>query len=104
MRTIQTLWKRASFCTARHDGISGSYENELATLGSTVLQVRQLYDNVDVNKANVESKHIALQRASYDYDNRKRLVNSLAVSNEDFVHAKDDFLPQSLTWNRPKHS
>lgn len=32
------------------------FENELATLASVVLQVRQLYDNVEVNRAVVENK------------------------------------------------
>lgn len=73
-----------------------AYDRELATMGSVVLQVRQLYDTVDVNRANVENKQIALQRASFDYENRKRLVNTLAVSNEDFIHSKDDLLTAQL--------
>ena len=67
------------------------FDKELATLAATVLQVRQLYTNVNTSKANVELKKIALEKASYDYNNRSRLVESKAVSNEDFTHSKDDF-------------
>lgn len=69
-----------------------TYERELATLAATVLQVRQLYDTVATNRANVENKRTALSRAMYDFENRSKLVDSLAVSDEDFVHAKKDFL------------
>lgn len=67
------------------------YEQELAALAATVLNVRQLYDTVEVNRANQESKKIAFQRAQYDFNNRAHLVDSQAISNEDFVHARDDF-------------
>lgn len=69
-----------------------AYERELATLGSIVLQVRELFDNVLVNEANVKAKKIALQRAFYDYRNRKELVTTKAVSEEEYVHSKDDLL------------
>jgi membrane fusion protein, multidrug efflux system len=61
----------------------------LETLASTVLQVRQYYDEVKVNKAIVESKRTALSQAQYDYENRSRLVGAKAVSKEEFTHAKD---------------
>lgn len=73
-----------------------AYDLELATLASVVLQVRQLYDTVDVNRANVENRQIALQRAAFDFENRKRLVDTLAVSNEDYIHSKDDLLTAQL--------
>ena len=66
------------------------YEEALAALASTVLQVRQLYENVRANQANVESKSVALSRARYDYDNRAQLVGNEAVSKEDYIHSKDD--------------
>lgn len=69
-----------------------AYEKELATLASVVLQVRQLYDNVKVSRANLETKQIALEKAQYDFDNRSRLVDAKAVTGEDFVHSKDDLL------------
>lgn len=67
-----------------------AYGRELAALASTVLQVRQLYDSVDVNRANTESKRVTASRALYDFQNRQNLVNSQAVSKEDFTHSKDD--------------
>lgn len=66
------------------------YERSLASLASTVLQVRQLYDNVAENRANLENRAVALARARYDYDNRSQLVGTEAVSKEDYVHSRDD--------------
>ncbi len=66
-----------------------AYEKEIASLSATVLQVRQIYDNVHSTQANVESKQIAARRAKYDYENRSQLIASLAISKEDFTHAKD---------------
>lgn len=66
------------------------YDKELATLASTVLQVRQLYDTVAVNRAAVENRRVALSKTKFDYDNRLQLVDSKAVSNEEFIHSRDD--------------
>lgn len=66
------------------------YEESLASLAATVLQVRQLYDAVNENRANLENKAVALARARYDYDNRSQLVGTEAVSKEDFIHSRDD--------------
>ena len=68
------------------------YEKELATLAETVLQVRKLYDQVLVNQANVENKTIEVSRAQLNYDDRLKVVDTGAVSNEDFIHARDDLL------------
>lgn len=67
------------------------FDRELASLASVVLQVRQLYDNVVTNQAAVDSRRVALQKAQYDYENRSALVNTKAISNEDYTHAKDTF-------------
>lgn len=72
------------------------YDRELATLASVVLQVRQLYDQVKVNQAVVESKRVAFQKANYDYQNRSKLVESEAISNEDYTHSKDDLRTAEL--------
>ncbi len=72
------------------------YENELATLAQVVLQVRQLYDTVLVDQAAVESKKATVANLLYDYENRLQLVGSLAVSNQDFVHAKNNLLVAQL--------
>jgi membrane fusion protein, multidrug efflux system len=69
-----------------------TYNKELASLAAIVLQVRQLYSNVQANAALKESKKVALERAQFDYENRSRLVDSRAVSKEEFVHAKDTLL------------
>jgi len=69
-----------------------TYNKELASLAAVVLQVRQLYSNVQANAALKESKKVALERAQFDYENRSRLVDSRAVSKEEFVHAKDTLL------------
>lgn len=68
-----------------------AFERELATLASVVLQVRQLYDNVEANQANVKARRVAFARAKYDYENRKQLIGSEAISNEEFIHSRDDF-------------
>lgn len=68
------------------------YEQELAALAVVVLDVKQLYDDVLVNAMNVETKKAILSRARYDHDNRAKLLDSLAISHEDFVHSKDDLL------------
>ncbi len=67
---------------------------ELAKLATTVLQVRQLYNAVEVNQANVESKKAVLSKAKFNYDNRLYLhdTHPLSVSNEDFIHSRDDYL------------
>jgi len=67
-------------------------DKEMATLAYRVLQVKQLYDTVEVRRAELESSRITLERAQYDFDNRSRLVSSQAISNEDFTHSKDEFL------------
>jgi len=66
-----------------------AYEKELSSLASTVLQVRQLYSDVLIKQANVDNRRVEVARARFDYENRLQLVDSKAVSNEDFTHAKD---------------
>jgi len=69
-----------------------AFDKEMATLAERVLEVKQLYGTVEVRRAELESKRVALERAQYDFDNRSRLVTTQAISNEDFTHSKDDFL------------
>ncbi len=66
------------------------FDKELAALAAIVLEVRQLYSNVQSAQANVEVKRAMLSKAKFDYDNRSLLVSSKAVSIEDFTHSKDD--------------
>jgi membrane fusion protein (multidrug efflux system) len=72
------------------------YEKELGMLASTVLQVRQLFDTVQVNQAAVEAKRAALEKATFDFKNRERIVASRAISTEDFEHAKNAYLIAQL--------
>lgn len=69
------------------------YNKELSTLASVALQVRQLYDNVEVSRSNVHNKKTALEKTKFDYDNRLKLkeVNPEAVSNEDYVHSNQNY-------------
>jgi membrane fusion protein, multidrug efflux system len=73
-----------------------AYEKELNSLASVILQVRQLYDNVTTNQALVENKKTLLSKAQYDYENRSNLVNTKAISNEEFIHSKDSLLVAQL--------
>jgi len=68
-----------------------AYERSLAELAGEVLQVRNLYDQVSVNRANVEAKKVELSRTKFDYDNRREVVDTGAVSLEDFIHSRDNF-------------
>lgn len=67
-----------------------TFHKELETLHSTILQVNQLYDNMLANKANIERLQTTVNKARFDYENRKGLVNESAVSVEDYTHTKDD--------------
>ncbi len=66
-----------------------NFDRQLAMLASTTLQVKQIYDKIDEAYANVNAQRTGLDQARYDFENRKGLINSKAISNEDFVHARD---------------
>lgn len=70
------------------------YQKELASLSSAVLQVRQLYDNVKMERALVKIKQTELDRTKFDYYNRLEILKTLpeAVSREDFFHSEQNFL------------
>ena len=80
-----------------------AFEKELATLASTALQVKQLYEKVEVNKAQLKSKHIALKKALYDYNNRSHLVDSQAIAKEDFIHSQDDLFLAEANLEEAQH-
>lgn len=80
-----------------------AYEKELAVLTSSVLQVRQIYDTVKAHLAFVESKKALVEKAQYDFENRAQLVDSLAVSNEEFIHAKDNLRIAKLELEQAKY-
>lgn len=78
-------------------------QKELAALGSTVLQVKQLYDNVKVAKTNLKTKRILAEKAKYDWENRGKLVGNLAVSNEEFIHSRDSYNIAEQDYNQAVH-
>jgi membrane fusion protein (multidrug efflux system) len=67
-----------------------AYEKALASLASQVLQVKEYYDAVLMNQANVEVRRGYLSKDRFDYENRSQLVGVRAVSNENFVHSRDN--------------
>lgn len=79
------------------------YEKELATLASTVLQVRQLYDAVKINTAIEENRKALLERTRYDFQNRFNLIDSGAISDEDLVHAKNDLLVAEFNFKQAEY-
>lgn len=70
------------------------YDKELATLAQVTLQVRELYNNVQTQQANVKNQRAMLERANFDFKSRLKLneSNPEAVSQEDVVHKQQDFL------------
>lgn len=61
-----------------------------AKLARTVREVRGLYSNVDALKAQVQSRQSALKTARDNYNRRKALADSGAISAEEVAHARDD--------------
>lgn len=80
------------------------FDKELATLASVTLNVRQLYDNVQVSQAIVKNKKNELERTQFDYNNRLKLLksNPEAVAQEDFVHAEHNFLAAQIDLQQAK--
>ncbi len=66
------------------------YEKALAELAAQAIQVKQFYDDLLVNQAAVEIRKTSLSKARFDYQNRLQLVDSKAISNEDFIHSRDE--------------
>ncbi|MEW5309270.1 MAG: hypothetical protein WDW38_001166 [Sanguina aurantia] len=60
-----------------------------ANLANTVRKVRGLYSNVDGAKADVAQRQVALQKARADYNRRRELAKSGAISAEELSHAQD---------------
>jgi membrane fusion protein, multidrug efflux system len=67
-----------------------AYEKALASLASQALQIKEYSDNVKVSQANVDVRKAYFSKDSFDYENRSQLVSSRAVSNEDFIHSRDN--------------
>jgi membrane fusion protein (multidrug efflux system) len=60
-----------------------------ANLASTVRKVRGLYSSVAGAQAVVAAQKVALDKARADYDRRKSLAASGAISAEELAHARD---------------
>lgn len=61
-----------------------------ANLARTVRQVRGLYRSVEGAQAELSARQVTLQRARADFQRRKDLAASGAISNEELAHARDE--------------
>lgn len=61
-----------------------------ANLARTVRQVRGLFSNVSGTKAQVAAQKVAVQKAQDNFNRRKNLAASGAISQEELSHARDD--------------
>jgi len=60
-----------------------------ANLANTVRKVRGLYNSVTSAQADVAARQVAVDKARADYDRRKNLARSGAISAEELAHARD---------------
>ena len=68
-----------------------AFEQKKSALELAARQVRDQFEAVKQREADVELKRATRHRASLDYKNRMALVDSEAISQEDFYHARADF-------------
>ena len=61
-----------------------------ANLASTVRRVRGLYSTVSGAQADVAARKVAVAKARADYDRRRDLAKSGAISAEELAHARDE--------------
>ncbi|UGB45670.1 efflux RND transporter periplasmic adaptor subunit [Frateuria edaphi] len=61
-----------------------------ANLASTVRKVRGLYSTVTGAQADVAARKVAVQKARADYNRRRDLARSGAISAEELAHARDE--------------
>ena len=62
-----------------------------ANLANTVRKVRGLYLSVTGAQADVAQREVALQKARADYDRRRALAKTGAISAEELAHARDTY-------------
>jgi len=67
-------------------------QNARADLADTVRQVKQLFENTDGAKAQLDLSQADLEKAKLDVERRKGLVGDSAVSREEFQHMKTEYL------------
>ncbi|MCO8165030.1 efflux RND transporter periplasmic adaptor subunit [Pseudomonas sp. 21LCFQ010] len=70
-----------------------------ANLARVVRQVRGLYSNVDGMKAQLAAQRAAVQKAQDNYNRRRSLASSGAISQEELSHAKDDLISAQSALN-----
>lgn len=63
-----------------------------ANLAATVRRVRGLYSTVQGAQADVAQRRVAVAKAQADYDRRKTLATSGAISAEELSHASDELM------------
>ena len=61
-----------------------------ANLASTVRQVRGLYRSAEGAQAELNARMVSVKRAREDFDRRRDLAASGAISNEELAHARDE--------------
>ena len=61
-----------------------------ANLASTVRKVRGLYSTVSGAQADVAARKVAVQKAQADFNRRRDLAKSGAISAEELAHARDE--------------
>ena len=76
-----------------------NYENALSQLASTVLRLRQVYNQVKIREIQVKNKQIVLEQAKYNFENRQRLIKTQAISNEEFTQYKNNYATAELEAN-----
>lgn len=76
-----------------------SLQSAEANLARTVRQVRGLYSNVDGLKAQVAAQKAAVQKAQDNFNRRKTLAASGAISQEELSHARDDLTSAQGSFN-----
>lgn len=79
------------------------YDKELAKLAAVTLDVKQLYDTVKVQRANVRNQKIQVVRTRRDYKDRSKIVNTGAVAREDYTHARDAYYSALALLRKAKH-
>ncbi len=60
-----------------------------ANLANTVRKVRGLYNSVTSAQADVAARQVAVDKARADYDRRRNLARTGAISAEELAHARD---------------
>lgn len=80
-----------------------SFEHKKAALEIAARQVASLYQDVKQSEAEVETRKALFSRASLDYRNRTGLVDSSAISREEFEHAEANLKEAEAALSMVRH-